>query len=74
MEDEAIADNADIRPIAQDLAQTAEEFGAIPGELLDLVDERQIEPLTEFDDLPLLVFDLGLRRVERRCDPRQLVA
>src|SRR5439155_22481644 len=51
-----------------------EELGAVARKLLDLVDERQIEALAEFDDLALLLLDLGFGDVERRGDARQLLA
>src|ERR1700746_967106 len=74
LEHEAVADNADIRAITEDLAQSAEELRTIAGELLDLVDERQIEALAEFDDLSLLVLDLGFGGIEGRGNARELVA
>src|SRR5271170_565313 len=74
LEHEAVADYPDIRAIAEDLAQSAEKLGTIAGELLDFVDERQIEPLAKFDDLPLLVLDLGFGDIEGCRNARELVA
>src|SRR5207237_8037066 len=74
LEHKAVTDNPDIRAITKDLAQSAEEFRTIAGELLDFVDERQIEPLAKLDDLSLLVFDLGFGGIEGCRDARELVA
>src|ERR1700738_4858568 len=74
LEHEAVADNPDIRAIAEDLAQSAEELRTIAGELLDFVDERQIKPLAELDNLPLLVLDLGFGGIESSRDARELIA
>ena len=74
LEDEAVADDLDVGAVAQHLAQLAEEFGAIAGELLDLVGERLVEPLAEIDHLDLARLGLGLRGVQRGDEPGQLLA
>src|SRR5271170_5501832 len=70
LEHKTVADYPDIRAIAEDLAQSAEELVTIAGELLDFVDERQIEALAKLDDLPLLVLGLGFRSIEGCRDAR----
>ncbi len=74
LEHEAVADDVDIRLVAENRAQPAKEFGAIAGELLDLVGQSDIELLAEVGDLALLGFDLGLGDVERCRQRRQLLA
>src|SRR6185437_1740368 len=74
LEDEAIADDADVRPVAQYRAQSAEELRAVARQLLDLAGERGVEALAEIGDLHLLVLALGLRRVERGGNLLQLLA
>ena len=51
LEDEAVADDADVAPVAQGLAQLAEEFRAVARQLLDLAGERLVEALAEIGDL-----------------------
>ncbi len=74
LEHKAVADDADIGAIADDLAQPAEKLGAVAGQLLHLGGERQIEPASEIGDLGLLVLGLGLGDVERRGNLRELLA
>src|SRR3546814_8234277 len=45
LEDEPVADDLDVRTVAEDLAQPPEEFGAVSRQLLDLHGERGVEPL-----------------------------
>src|SRR5439155_2516592 len=71
---EAIADNADVGPIADDLTQTAEELGAIARQLLHLGGQRQVKPASQLDDLALLVLDLGFGNIESGGDLGELLA
>ena len=74
LEDEAVANDPDIRPIAQDLAQPPEELRAIARELLHLARERCVEALAEIGDLHLLVLGLLLGDIQRGREPRELLA
>ena len=73
-EHEAVADDADVGPRAENLAQAAEEVGAVARELLHLLRQRDVEPLAEIGDLGLRFAVGGLRGVERLLDRRELLA
>ena len=53
LEDETVADDADIRPFAEDGAQSSEEVGAIARQFLHALSERGVEPLAEIGDAGL---------------------
>src|SRR5579859_1764849 len=53
LEHEAIADDADVRPVAEDLPQAAKEFRAIARQLLDPLRQRHVEALAEISELGL---------------------
>ena len=74
LEDEAVADDADARPVAEDLAQAAEEIGAVTGELLHLLRESDIEARAEIGDFRLRFDVRFLRGVERLLDGGELAA
>src|SRR5262249_29828942 len=74
LEYEAVANDANVRAVAKDLAQPAEKLRPVTSQLLDLVHQGKVQALAEFDDLTLLLFDLGFRDIERRVDVRQLLA
>ena len=65
LQHEAVADNADVGTVAEDFAQAAEEVGAVFGQFLDLLRQRQIEPLAEIGDVGLRFLVLLFRSVER---------
>ena len=72
LEHEAVADDADIGAIAEDISQAAKEIGAIARKLLDLLGERDVQPRSEIGDSRLCVLFAGLRRLERGFDRREL--
>ena len=74
LEDETIANHADVRAVAEDLVEAAEEVGPIERQLLDLLGEGDIEALAEIGDLRLVLLVLLLRDVEVGLDGRQLLA
>src|SRR5262249_30108597 len=59
LEHEAVADDANVGPIAEDGAQPAEEVGTIAREFLYALSERHVEPLAEIGD-PVLRFLVSL--------------
>ena len=71
LEHEAVADDADVRPVAEDLAQPAEEVGAIAREFLHPLGQRHVEPLAEIGDPGLGLLVLLLRGVERLLRARR---
>src|SRR3984885_10460760 len=74
LEYEPIAHHPDIRPGAQDLPQAAEKVRAIAIELLNLLRQRDVEPLAEVGDLRLRFLVRRLRCGERILDRRELLA
>ena len=66
LEDKAVADDADIGAVADDLAQAAEELGTVARQLLHLARQRGVEAAPEIDDLALLFLGLGLGQLQRR--------
>src|ERR1700727_2107007 len=73
-EDETVADHPDARPRAKDLAQAAEEIGAIARQFLHLLRQRGVQPGAEIGDLGLRVLARRLGSRERVLDRRQLAA
>ncbi len=73
-EHEPIADDADVGTRTEDLAQPTKEIGAVAGELLHLLRERDIQPLAEVGDLGLRLAAGGLGSRERLLDRRELFA
>src|SRR5205085_2528895 len=59
LEHEAVADDANVGPIAEDGAQPAEEVGTIAREFLHALGERHIESLAEIGE-PVLRFLVSL--------------
>src|SRR5580700_11728928 len=53
LEHEAVADHANVGPRAEDLPQAPEKVGAIAVELLNLLRQRDVEPLAEVGDFRL---------------------
>ncbi len=74
LEHEAVADDADVRVLAEDLAQAAEELGAVARQFLHLAGERDVEAPAEVGDLDLLLLVLRIGGVENFVQPRQLLA
>ena len=62
LEHEAVAHDAQVGPVAQGLAQLAEELRAVLLELLHLLGQCQGQLLVQAVDLVLLLVDLGLGR------------
>src|SRR5690348_4217020 len=48
---EAVSDDPDILPVADDLAKPPEEFRAVTGQFLDLAGERDVQPLGQIAEL-----------------------
>ena len=73
LEHEAVADDADVRVVAQHLAQLPEKFRAVPLQLVDPLRQQGVEPLAQVGELHLLLPVLLLRGVQRLPDQRQLL-
>ncbi len=74
LQHEAVADDAHVGPVAEDLAQLAEEVGAVLGQLLHLLRQRHVEALAEVGDLGLRVLDVLLGGIERLLERGELAA
>ena len=74
LEDEAVADDADVGTVAEDLAQAAEEVGAVARQLLDALGERDVQPPAEIGDLGLAFLVARLGGVERVLERGDLAA
>ena len=74
LEDEAVADDADVLAVGQDLAQAAEEVGAVAVELLHALRQRDVEPLAEIGDLGVGLAVARLGSVERIFQRGDLLA
>ena len=74
LEDEAVADDADVGPVAEDLAQPPEEVGAVARQFLHALGERDVQPPAEVGDLGLALLVLVLRGVERVLERGDLAA
>src|SRR3954469_8595183 len=72
LEYEAVPDDADIRPVAEDRAQPSEEVGPVSRQLLHPLGERHVEALAEVSDARLRILVLLLGRVERLLERRKL--
>ena len=62
LEHEAVADDAHVLAVAEDLAQAAEEIGAVARQLLHPLRQRHVEPGAEIGDAGLAVLVAVLRR------------
>ena len=65
LEHEAVADDADVGPVAEDRAQPAEEVGAVARQFLHALRQRHVEPLAEIGDAGLRFLVALLGGVER---------
>src|SRR6188472_998467 len=65
LEHEAVPDDTDVGPVAEDRAQPSEEVGPVSRQLLHPLGERHIEALAEVSDARLRVLVFLLGRVER---------
>ncbi len=61
LEHETVADDADVLAVAQQLAQAAEEVGAVALQLLHLLGQHHVEAGAEIGDARLALLVLGLR-------------
>ena len=71
LEDEAVADDADVLAVGEDLAQPPEEVGAVAVEFLHPLGKRHVQPLAEIGDLGvgfLVALFRGVERVLERGD------
>ena len=68
LEDEPVADDADVFAVRQDFAQPPEEIGAITVQFLHPLRQRDIETATEIGDLDLRRGILGFRGLKRGFD------
>ena len=73
-EHETVADDADARPLSEDIAQTTEEIRAVARQFLHLLRERHVQPRAEIGNArqTLLVAPLG--GVQRLLDGGKLAA
>ena len=53
LEHETVADDADVRPVAENGAQAAEEFRTVARQFLHPLRQRHVQPLAEIGDPPL---------------------
>src|SRR5580704_5702711 len=74
LEHEAVADDADIGPIAKNSAQPSEEIGSIARQLLDALSQSDVQALAEIGNLDLRLLVLLRRGVERVLQGRKLAA
>ena len=74
LEHEAVADDADVRPVAENFAQAAEEVGAVARQFLHALRQREIEPLAEIGDPGLRFLVLLLGDIERAFERGELAA
>ena len=74
LEHEAVADDADIRAVAEDFAQLAEEVRAVARQFLHALRQRDVEPLAEIGDAQLRCLFLFLGGAERLFERRDLPA
>ena len=65
LEHEAVADDADVRPLAEDRAQPPEKVRAVARQFLHALRQRDIEPLAEIGDAALRFAVALLGGVER---------
>ena len=72
LEDEAVADHPDVGTVAENLAEPAEEVGAIARQLLDALGERHVEPAPEIGDLGLALLVAILGGLDRGLERRDL--
>ena len=64
LEDEAVADDPDVRAVAENFAQPPEEVGAIARQLLDALGQRHVQAAAEIGDLRLALLVVLLGGVE----------
>ena len=74
MEHEAVADDADVGPVAEDVAQLAEKVGAVARQFLHALRQRQVQPLAEIGEAQLRVLVLLLGSAERIFERADLLA
>src|SRR5215213_2302274 len=74
LEYETIADDADIRAVAENGAQPAEEFRSVARQFLHPLRQRDVQPLPKIGDLVLRFLVTLLRGVERFFERRKLAA
>src|SRR6185312_15805247 len=74
LEDEAVADDADIRTIAENVAQLAEEIRAVARQFLHALRQRDVQTLAEVGDVQLRVLLLFLGDIERAFERGDLAA
>ena len=74
LQHETVADDADIGAVAEDVAQPAEEVGAIARQFLHALRQRHVQPLAEVGDARLRLLVLFLRDVQRLFQRAELAA
>ena len=74
LEHEAVADDADVRPVAEDVAQLAEKVRAVARQFLHALRQRQVQPLAEIGEAQLRVLVLLLGSAERIFERADLLA
>src|SRR5262245_25094143 len=72
LEHEAVADHADVGPVAENGAQPSEEVGTVALQLLHALRQRHIQPLAQIGDVFLRFLVLLLAGVERRFERGEL--
>src|SRR5205814_10489792 len=74
LEHETIADNADVRTIAEDRTQAAEKFRTEAGQFLHTLRQREVEALPEIGDARLRFLVLAFGGFERAFERGELAA
>ncbi len=74
LEDEAVADDADVLAVGEDFAQAPEEVGPVAVELLHALRQRDVQAAAEIGDLGVGVAVRGFGDVERILERSDLLA
>ena len=74
LEDEAVADDADVFAVGKDFAQPPEEIGAVAVEFLDTLGQRDVETPAEIGDLGVGLAVARFRDVQRVLQRADLLA
>ena len=74
LEDEAVADNANIAAVGQHFAQAAEKLRAEARQFLDFSGQGGVQALTKIDDFDLLRLVFRLGGLKGRLDTSELLA
>ncbi len=74
LEYEAVADDPDVRPVAENGAQAPKKFRTVARQFLHPLRQRDVEPLSEIGDPPLRFLVAFFRGFERLLERGKLAA